>query len=368
MVMKINFIEYENVTIGLKIERTIFNDDLTLLVGLSGSGKTQILKAIDNSFALGSGRDVEHHASKGILGFNIDENTFIWEYHINNTFSDEGKQQITFEYEKLTCNDVIIFARNNEGVYLKNYNKIPIPKSEESIISIYRNEEILCDIFNSFNHNCKKDMEQYNSNAIPISIYKKMKNIAKVKGGKSAVEYVCNKSSNMFLCLCIIKLYDNDLFNEILEAYQGIFGEVEDILFREEKYTNRVIMSFVINDTEICIYDISSGMLKTLAHIVRLYLCGNNQLILIDELENGLGINCMGTINELITTQREDFQFIITSHHPYIINNIPMSKWLIVLRNKNIIKSNTAKSLKLGKSHHESYMQLMNMLENYGDY
>ena len=180
--MKINFIEYENTTIGLKINKTVFNSDLTLLVGLSGSGKTQILKAVDNSFALGSGQDTEHHASKGTLGFMIDKNSFVWEYNTNNIFSDEGKPQVIFEYEKLTCNDTVIFARNNEGVYLKNYNKIPMPKSDESIISLYRYEEIISDIFNSFNHNCKKEMDQYhnNNNIIPISIYKKMKNIAKV--------------------------------------------------------------------------------------------------------------------------------------------------------------------------------------------
>lgn len=364
--MKIDFIEYENTTIGLKIEKTIFNNDLTLLVGLSGSGKTQILKAIDGSFALGSGEVTEHHKCNGTLGFTINGNSFVWEYKADSIFSDEGKPQVFFDYEKLTCGDTIIFARTPEGVYLKNYNKIPMPKSEESIISLYRNEEILSDIFTAFRHNCKKDFENTN-NIIPISTYKKIKNIARTKGNAAAVEYVCNKSSNMFLCLCVIKLCDEQLFNEIFEAYNNIFQEVSDIIFREEKYTNRVIMSFLINNNEICIYDISSGMLKTLAHIVRLFLCGNNKLILIDELENGLGINCMGIINELISTQREDFQFIITSHHPYIINNIPMDKWLVVLREKNKVKAYTAKELKLGKSHHESYMQLMNMLENYGD-
>lgn len=45
--VKIKWIEFENLRTGLKIEKIEFNDDVTLLVGLSGVGKTQILNAID---------------------------------------------------------------------------------------------------------------------------------------------------------------------------------------------------------------------------------------------------------------------------------------------------------------------------------
>lgn len=41
--VKIQWIELENLKTGLKIERIHFNKDVTLLVGLSGVGKTQIL-------------------------------------------------------------------------------------------------------------------------------------------------------------------------------------------------------------------------------------------------------------------------------------------------------------------------------------
>lgn len=48
--MKINWIEFENLETKLKCNRIAFNNDITLLVGLSGAGKSQILDAIITSF------------------------------------------------------------------------------------------------------------------------------------------------------------------------------------------------------------------------------------------------------------------------------------------------------------------------------
>ena len=39
--VKLKWIEFEDLRTGLKIEKIEFNDDITLLVGLSGVGKTQ---------------------------------------------------------------------------------------------------------------------------------------------------------------------------------------------------------------------------------------------------------------------------------------------------------------------------------------
>ena len=44
--MNVQWIEFENLKTGLKIERIYFNKDITLLVGLSGVGKTQVLQSL----------------------------------------------------------------------------------------------------------------------------------------------------------------------------------------------------------------------------------------------------------------------------------------------------------------------------------
>ena len=50
--VKIQWIEFENLKTGLKINRINFNKDITLLVGLSGVGKTQILNVVEYSLNL----------------------------------------------------------------------------------------------------------------------------------------------------------------------------------------------------------------------------------------------------------------------------------------------------------------------------
>ena len=55
--VKIQWIEFENIKTDLKIERVNFNKDVTLLVGLSGVGKTQILNAIEYSLNLALDKD-----------------------------------------------------------------------------------------------------------------------------------------------------------------------------------------------------------------------------------------------------------------------------------------------------------------------
>ena len=56
--VKIRWIEFENLRTGLKIERVNFFDDITLLVGLSGVGKTQILNAVEYSLKLAVDKDI----------------------------------------------------------------------------------------------------------------------------------------------------------------------------------------------------------------------------------------------------------------------------------------------------------------------
>ncbi|MDV2999866.1 MAG: hypothetical protein N5P05_001472 [Chroococcopsis gigantea SAG 12.99] len=50
-------------------------------------------------------------------------------------------------------------------------------------------------------------------------------------------------------------------------------------------------------------------------YISQLYLAPDNSIILIDEFENSLGVNCLDSVTELVLNNNK-LQFIITSHHP----------------------------------------------------
>ena len=104
-------------------------------------------------------------------------------------------------------------------------------------------------------------------------------------------------------------------------------------------------------------------MFRTLMHIAELYLLPDHSVVLIDEFENSLGVNCLSQVTESILNQGENQQFIITSHHPYVINNIDFEYWKIVTRKGNIVKIRNSSEFNLGGSKHTAFTKLMNLEE-----
>lgn len=105
---------------------------------------------------------------------------------------------------------------------------------------------------------------------------------------------------------------------------------------------------------------ISSGMLRTLVHIIVITLAEDGDVILIDEFENGLGVNCIEEVADMIINPEQDLQFVITSHHPYVINNIEYKWWKIVTRKGSDVSAHTAESLRIGNhSKHDAFLQLV---------
>lgn len=132
--VKIQWIEFENIKTDLKIERVNFNKDVTLLVGLSGVGKTQILNAIEYSLnlALDKDKDVQLRPYRVGMGLLIDGDIYEWFYQINKSDESEliinEESKYEFTYEKLIKNGEIVFERTNSDIKVCGYDKVPRPK------------------------------------------------------------------------------------------------------------------------------------------------------------------------------------------------------------------------------------------------
>jgi predicted ATPase len=111
--------------------------------------------------------------------------------------------------------------------------------------------------------------------------------------------------------------------------------------------------------------EISSGMLRALVHLIELTLAPRGSVIVIDEFENSLGINCMPQLTDFILSRASDLQFIITSHHPYVINKIPPETWKLVTRKGGCVRVISAKDIpSLQKiSHQQAFIRLINLPE-----
>jgi Fe-S cluster assembly ATPase SufC len=97
-------------------------------------------------------------------------------------------------------------------------------------------------------------------------------------------------------------------------------------------------------------------------YISELYLSPENSIVLIDEFENSLGVNCLNSVTELILSNSK-LQFIITSHHPYIINNVSPLYWKIVTRKGSIVTVKNAKDFHIPASRQKAFIDLINVLE-----
>lgn len=169
--------------------------------------------------------------------------------------------------------------------------------------------------------------------------------------------------------LFILRKNELGLFDSIKDQFKEIFPLVEDIDFSSERFFDGSFYPVLKIkekgvDSWILQHEVSSGMFRTLSQITILSLAQDGDVILIDEFENGLGVNCIDKLAEQILDPENDIQLIFTSHHPYIINNIPFKTWKIVTRNASDVRVLNAADLNIGEhSRHEAFLQLVQTKE-----
>ena len=117
-----------------------------------------------------------------------------------------------------------------------------------------------------------------------------------------------------------IKINPKSQFDKSSQADGSLFPDSVSIGIKEKGVSDWILD-----------FHMSAGMLRTFFHLLEIALSPPGAVILVDEFENSLGANCLPPLTDRLL-RRTDMQFILTSHHPYIINNIPMRYWKLVTR------------------------------------
>ena len=351
----------------------IYFSNLALLVGISGVGKTQILKGI-----LGL-REIANGASLNGLAWDITFSTvknveYRWqgEFETKKNFSmisneiEEEINKFRIVREHLFKEENVIIERTRNDIIFKG-NKTPKLSPFQSVVEILNQEEDISPVQQGFNKIIYSDNSRSSNGiyAIPIRVLSIIKD-------NIALEDIQASNMPILLKLALIARHYSEIFNKIKSKFIETFHQVEDVKIEAiENNENPSFPNFPIQIKETGINDwifqnnISSGMLKTLILISEMYLSPEGTVILSDEFENSLGVNCIDVVTDLLWENR-NIQFILTSHHPYIINNISMEYWKIVTRKGGVVTVTDAKDLNLGKSRHQAFTQLIN-LEEYNE-
>jgi len=369
--MKLISISYTDTEQAWGFEEISFFD-LTLLVGVSGVGKTQILRSI---YLL---QHIANGSSQNGVKWNVKFQTlsgkvYNWkgefesikmksEFIADFLDSDNEKVKPKIIFEELTIEGENIINRTN-SLFTFNGKEMPKLNSNESAINILKEEDIIKEIYESFKLIILRDHTE--KEGIRFSGF----SIEKLKKKFDTFEKIKESDLDTFHKLALTYDISKDTFEEIKCRFIDVFPQVEDVKLepiRDGEFSNLIFEATVIQikekdvDKWIPHNRMSSGMLRTLIHIAEMYLWNEGTVILIDEFENSLGLNCIDVLTEDLMYVDNKIQFIATSHHPYIINKIPYENWKIVTRKGSNIKTFDAKEFELGNSHHDRFMSLIN--------
>ena len=367
--VKLKWIEFENLRTGLKIERVVFNDDITLLVGLSGVGKTQILNAIEYSLKLAVNKNLRLEPYNTTLCFQIGEEVYVWSYRIQQDHTEdifESKEiKYFFAYEKLqNIKGDILMQRTSDTIQVTGYDKVPTPKKDESLLVQYSEDAFVKPIISEMLKLYPIEIEMDVRGAIAQESFNMFK--AKIKESfKENEKQPFEKFSHLPvpLKIYITKKYYPQRYAQIFSAVKELFMEINSIDIVEDPDREIYMVAIDVYGKRLLQHEISNGMLKTIYYIVELITMSKNSLVLIDEFENGLGVNCIDVLAELLLGERRDLQFVITSHHPKIINQISNKKWKIIERDIATVKNFTAEEYGIMHSQHDAYFNLINRWE-----
>jgi ABC-type transport system involved in cytochrome c biogenesis ATPase subunit len=376
--MKISKFQFEDKSLEWRLEELLLNK-ITLLVGASGVGKTQILRALMGLKQITNGSSINGVA--WLIEFEtLLKQKYTWQGEFENKgisiFTEEDddeedkKNKAKIVFEKLYLDEKLIVERTTDKILFDGQPTIKLSQ-QESVLSLLKEEDLvkpahdeLKKLYFADHSNSASERGFSFSFLNSNNLAKKYKTLQKIQ--ESELETP--------LKLFFLSKVDKKTFTLIKQRYIDIFPQVEDIKIAPLETKEKEMPDFLKDYPFIQIKEknvkhwinqnrISSGMFRTLLQLSELYLCAEGTIFLIDEFENSLGINCINEITNDILSSRRQLQFILTSHHPYIIDAINFDNWKLVTRNAGIIKTHNISRFNIGKSKHSAFMQLLQLEE-----
>lgn len=342
---------------------------LNLIVGNSGAGKTRLLNTIFNGALLVTQKD------KFYIGFwdvTLEHNSVKYRWILETgKDDDEGEPKIikesilSYDGEKET-----ILVNRSLDSFEFNGNELPKLSHKESSIALLQDEELIKPIYEALSSIMRRnfsgaDLEQETSfQSLPQSVLKKIK---KTKSLKDLFHSNLNLSCKLYILSEVFK----ETYDKVCAEFIATFPFVSEAKLLEADrfgfHYPGIVPVFALkekfNNKWIPLNEFSSGMKKVLLILSDIFILPEEGCVyLIDEYENSLGVNAINFFPSVLFEAASKSQFIITSHHPYIIGNVPVKDWIILHRKGNAVHVKQGDELeeKFGKSKQKAFIQLIN--------
>jgi hypothetical protein len=344
---------------------------LNLIVGDSGSGKTRFLNTLFNL-----GRNVageQKHLLSGHWTIRLEQNSsrYKWEIIIGSS-STGGKPQVRRELlvaETNSQGSPIVDRRGRQFSF--NGSRLPKLSRENTSLELLQDEDVIRPLYNGFGTISRRDFSKDGlSKYILYEVVPKNLLEPKVKD----LEQLFRMNLGLNLKLHILKKNFPEIYQSICSHYQELFPFVEemDIVDVKNLSLQTVVDSLGISpvfsikerqvDNWIPVPELASGMQKALLILTDLYSVPDGTIYLIDEYENSLGVSVIDFLPDCLNELERDIQVVITSHHPYVINQIPLENWIVFHRDGPVVEARYGQEnvKHYGRSKQQQFIQLIN--------
>jgi hypothetical protein len=352
------------------IDQTKF-EDINLFGGLSGVGKTRLLNTI-HTLSLMTRKKKELSVGCWEIDFSIDQKTYRYTLDLK---KDPESGKVLINKEILIENQKKLIERNGRNFHFAG-KQLPKLSQEDTGIFLLREEPNIENVFSEFKKIFIRRLNPFYYVNIREQIPGFSKEILTLKKEKFTLEYINNNFSDVNSQLYLLKEFHGDVFSGIESDFKKIFPFVQKIDVKPINEIKDVGVSSLPIDTfipvliikekklekPVPVFDISSGMMRAVIQLVDVYTMPENSVYLIDEIENSMGIRSLPVMIDILFKFSRKIQFIFTTHHAYIFNNVDVKYWKIMTRDGAHIKITDGAVLKdkYSKSHQETYIQLLN--------
>ncbi len=342
---------------------------LNLIVGNSATGKTRLLNTIFNCGVMAVRRDKVFFGSWDIT-FEHQDQLYRWVIQTGGEKGDEKVQSEKIVKLKENGDEEVLVLRTPESFIFTN-KQLPKLAPKETSITLLHEEDSIKPLYSAFSLIMRRsffgpDLELAGSfETIPQVFLDK---IRKSRNKDDIFPLDLGLNSRLY----ILSQYFKDTYERICKEFMTVFPFVLNLdVLNAEKFGVHMpgiapvfaVQEKHMGQTWIPLNDLSSGMKKVLLILTDIFtMPENGGVYLLDEYENSLGINAINFFPSILFESGIKSQFIITSHHPYIIGNVPVKSWIVLHRKGKevLVKQGGALEERYSKSKQKAFVQLIN--------
>jgi AAA15 family ATPase/GTPase len=342
---------------------------LNLIVGDSATGKTRLLNTIFN------GATLVTHKDRFYIGYwdmTLEHGSKNYRWTIN-TGKDHADEEAKVIKEKLYLFDgdkqTLLINRTTES-FIFNDKELPKLSPRKSAISLLEVEDLIKPLYKALSSIMRRnfsgsDLDHESSyQSIPQNFLKRIKRTKDLKE-------LFSSNLNLNCKLYILSEIFTDIYKRITDEFIAIFPFVSEVkILQADKFGVNfpgIVPVFSLKEKFhkewIPLDQLSSGMKKVLLILSDVFTLPEEGCVyLVDEYENSLGIGAINFFPTVLFEAENKNQFIITSHHPYIIGNVPVKDWIILHRKGNevLVKQGNELEERFSKSKQQAFIQLIN--------